>query len=62
MERESLALRQSEILSHASLYGLEEEIQSYALQIQRILGSDGDTCSYLDALEMAYHELILSNM
>lgn len=51
-------LRESEILSHAQSLGLEEEIQSYAKQIQRQLGSEGDTCDWIDALEMAYSELI----
>lgn len=51
-------LRESEIMSHAESVGLGEEIVSYAKQIQRQLGSEGDTCDWIDALEMAYSELI----
>ena len=43
----------------AAQFGLDEEIQSYARHIQRILSSDGDGCPYEDALEMAYNELVL---
>ncbi len=43
----------------AAQFGLDEEIQSYARHIQRILSADGDGCPYEDALEMAYNELIL---
>ena len=51
-------LREMEILSHAQSIGMDEELVSYAHQIQRQLGADGDTCDWLDALEMAYSELI----
>ena len=51
-------LREMEILSHAQSIGMDEELVSYAHQIQRQLGADGDTCDWIDALEMAYSELI----
>ena len=51
-------LREMEILSHAQSLGMDEELVSYAHQIQRQLGADGDTCDWIDALEMAYSELI----
>ncbi len=38
--------------------GLDEELLSYARQIQSVLSSDGDGCPYEDALEMAFEELI----
>ena len=38
--------------------GLDEELVSYAKQIQSVLSSDGDGCPYDDALEMAFEELI----
>ena len=56
---EEVQLRQAEILSHASSKGLEEEVISYANQIQRTLGMHGDVCEWIDALEMAYEEIIL---
>jgi hypothetical protein len=59
---EEEALRKWEILSHSSTFGMEEEILSYAQQIQRVLSSDGDTCPFIDALEMAYNELILTKL
>lgn len=51
-------LREMEILSHAQSLGMDEELISYAHQIQRQLGADGDTCDWMDAIEMAYTELI----
>lgn len=52
------SLRIAEIMSHAQSKGMDEELLSYAKQIQRQLGSDGDRCDWIDALEMAYSELI----
>lgn len=52
------SLRIAEMLSHAQSKGMEEELISYAKQIQRQLGGDGDRCDWIDALEMAYSELI----
>ena len=57
-QEEEYSLRIAEILSHAQSKGMDEELISYAHQIQRQLGADGDTCDWLDALEMAYSELI----
>ena len=42
----------------AQSMGLDEELLSYARQIQSVLSSDGDGCPYEDALEMAFEELI----
>ena len=43
----------------AAEMGLDEELLSYAKQIQSVLSSDGDGCPYDDAFEMAFNELIL---
>jgi hypothetical protein len=37
---------------------MDEELVSYAKQIQSVLSSDGDGCPYEDAFEMAFEELI----
>ena len=58
LDEDYYLVRESEIMSHAQSLGLDEEIVSYAHQIQRQLGSEGDTCDWIDALEMAYSELI----
>lgn len=58
-DEDLIQLRQAEILSHASSKGMEEEVLSYAHQIQRTLGMAGDVCEWIDALEMAYDEIIL---
>lgn len=50
------------MIEHATTIGMEEELVSYALQIQRQLGSDGDGAYWLDCLEMAYNELILNEI
>ena len=42
----------------AESMGLDEELVSYAKQIQSVLSSDGDGCPYDDSLEMAFEELI----
>ena len=47
-----------EMIESARRVGLDEELVSYAKQIQRQLGSDGDTADWLDCLEMAYNEII----
>ena len=49
--------KESMLLIAASM-GLDEELLSYARQIQSVLSSDGDGCPYEDALEMAFEELI----
>lgn len=48
------------MIKRATLLGMDEELISYAKQIQRQLGSEGDTADWLDCLEMAYNELILN--
>jgi hypothetical protein len=47
-----------EMLENARLVGMDEELVSYAKQIQRQLGTDGDEALWLDCLEMAYNEII----
>ena len=42
----------------AESMGLDEELLSYAKQIQSVLSVDGDLCLYDDAIEMAFEELI----
>jgi|LauGreDrversion4_2_1035121.scaffolds.fasta_scaffold1360123_1 hypothetical protein len=54
-----IKLEPTQMIEIAAQFGLDEEIQSYARHIQRILSADGDGCPYEDALEMAYNELIL---
>lgn len=51
-------LTENEMLERATAIGMDEELISYAKQIQRQLGSEGDTADWLDCLEMAYNELI----
>ena len=46
----------------ATSMGMDEELLSYAKQIQSVLSSDGDGCPYDDALEMAFEELIRPNI
>jgi hypothetical protein len=41
---------------------MDEELLSYAKQIQRQLGSEGDEAFWLDCLEMAYNELIINEL
>lgn len=53
---------QEQIMELATQYGLDEEIVSYAKQIQSVLSADGDGCPFEDALEMAYNELILPKL
>jgi hypothetical protein len=47
-----------EMIENARLVGMDEELVSYAKQIQRQLGTDGDEAIWLDCLEMAYNEII----
>ena len=49
-----------EMIENARLVGMDEELVSYAKQIQRQLGTDGDEALWLDCLEMAYNELIVN--
>ena len=55
-------MSEQEMITHAAHIGMDEELISYALQIQRQLGSEGDTADWLDCLEMAYNELILKEI
>jgi hypothetical protein len=53
-------LTESEMISKALTMGMDEELISYAKQIQRQLSAEGDTADWLDCLEMAYNELIIN--
>ena len=53
-------MSEMEMIEHAVRIGMDEELISYAKQIQRQLGSEGDTADWLDCLEMSYNEIILS--
>jgi len=55
-------MSEQEMINHAARIGMDEELVSYAKQIQRQLGSEGDTADWLDCLEMAYNELILNQI
>ena len=55
-------MSEKEMINHATLMGIDEELVSYALQIQRQLGSEGDEAHWIDCLEMAYNELILNEL
>jgi len=57
-----LQLTESEMIEQASRIGMDEELISYAKQIQRQLSADGDTADWLDCLEMAYNELISNGL
>jgi hypothetical protein len=48
------------MINRARLIGMDEELVSYAKQIQRQLETDGDTADWVDCLEMAYNELIVN--
>ena len=51
-----------EMMESAQKVGMDEELVSYAKQIQRQLGSEGDEAFWLDCLEMAYNELIMNEL
>jgi hypothetical protein len=51
-----------EMIESAHKVGLDEELVSYAKQIQRQLGTEGDEAHWLDCLEMAYNELIINEL
>ena len=55
-------MSEKEMINYATELALEEELVSYAKQIQRQLGSEGDTADWIDCLEMAYNELILKEI
>jgi len=48
------------MIKQARLTGMDEELVSYAKQIQRQLSAEGDVADWLDCLEMAYNELIIN--
>ncbi len=50
------------MLERARLNGMDEELVSYAKQIQRQLSADGDNADWYDCLEMAYNELIINEL
>jgi hypothetical protein len=49
--------REFQLLWQAKSKGIDEELVSYAKQIQRQLSVDGDIADWVDCLEMAYNEL-----
>ncbi len=53
-------LTELQMIQRAVQLGMDEELVSYAKQIKRQLETDGDTADWLDCLEMAYNELIIS--
>ncbi len=55
-------LTEAQMIERAVQIGMDEELVSYAKQIQRQLEADGDTADWLDCLEMAYNELILNEL
>lgn len=55
-------LSENLMIERARTIGMDEELLSYAKQIQRQLSGEGDTADWLDCLEMAYNELILSRL
>jgi hypothetical protein len=55
-------MSEKEMIEYAGSIGMDEELVSYAKQIQRQLGSEGDEAYWLDCLEMAYNELILKEI
>lgn len=55
-------LSENLMIERARTIGMDEELLSYAKQIQRQLSAEGDTAEWLDCLEMAYNELILNQL
>jgi hypothetical protein len=55
-------IRESEMINRAAQLGMDEEVISYAKQIQRQLSSEGDEALWIDCLEMSYNELIISRL
>lgn len=50
------------MIEKARTIGMDEELISYAKQIQRQLSAEGDEALWLDCLEMAYNELIINGL
>lgn len=55
-------VKESEMLSKAASIGMDEEVLSYAKQIQRQLSAEGDEALWIDCLEMSYNELIINRL
>ena len=55
-------LSETVMIEKARSIGMDEELVSYAKQIQRQLSAEGDTAEWLDCLEMAYNELITNEL
>ena len=51
-------MSEQEMIQMATLLGLDEELISYAKQIQSQLSGDGDTAFWEDCLQMAYNEIV----
>ena len=50
------------MIEKARTVGMDEELISYAKQIQRQLSAEGDEAEWLDCLEMSYNELIINGL
>ncbi len=55
-------LSENLMIEKARTIGMDEELISYAKQIQRQLSAEGDEAEWLDCLEMAYNELIINGL
>lgn len=55
-------LSENEMIQRARTVGMDEELISYAKQIQRQLSAEGDGAEWVDCLEMAYNELIINGL
>lgn len=55
-------LSENLMIEKARTIGMDEEVISYAKQIQRQLSAEGDEAEWLDCLEMAYNELIINGL
>jgi hypothetical protein len=55
-------IKESEMINRARQFGMDEEVISYAKQIQRQLSAEGDEALWIDCLEMSYNELIVNRL
>ena len=55
-------LSENLMIEKARSLGMDEELISYAKQIQRQLSAEGDEAEWLDCLEMSYNELIINGL
>jgi hypothetical protein len=55
-------LSENLMIEKARTVGMDEELISYAKQIQRQLSAEGDEAEWLDCLEMSYNELIINGL